>query len=1452
MLRILFIFLLMLAVFPAASVLAQDPPPPPPPASIFIQPIREAPGTPVTVQGSNFAPNTSVSITYGNTTVATVSTGNGSWTQSFIVPESPLGSHTVKAGTVSATFTVTSSVFVSISQGKVGSQATVRGDGFSANQGGITVAFDGEEVGTASADSLGSFTTTFVVPPRPRGTYQVQIGSSSIQNFTVISSLTLSPFTGPPGTTVDLIGSGFNADSNLSITFEGEIGRTISVDSQGSITTTFQIPVAAGGPRMIGVYHPSRGSTQKTFTVTPTLSLDRLNIAPGGSLTATGSGFAANERAITVTIDQTPVATRILADINGSWTTSLIAPSLPSGSHSARASGSLTPVDKVPPVTLTLGAGLDLERSSGPPGSVVEARGSGFAPSESITITAGKGLTEFAATANSRGVWTANVTIPPAPTGRLTIQASSAGNVPVETDFTVTPSISIIGTGGEPGSSITAVGSGFGANEVGIAVTLDQAPVATGVAANAEGSWTASFTLPSLPTGSYTLLASGSLTASSSFSEVIVAVRADLTLERSSGPPGTEISIRGAGFKSGERVTVTMGQSTANTIVVANNEGIWTANIIIPAMPRGVLAIRASGASGQQMAADFTVIPGVSLSQATGSPTSSLEIKGLGFGGGRAISIKFEETDVTSSTANAQGSWSARFPIPEFPAGAYSITVVSPRGEVRVPFRVTPSIVLSDSHGEPGASVDLAGFGFAPNEKGISVTLNETQLVSGISAGQEGSWRVTFTVPSFPSESYTIEASGPQTSTGSLPDEIITIAPRVTVSPASGTPGSVINLTGSGFRSQERDIVISYDGIPVATVLVTDARGGFTASFTVPESTSGLHFISHTGAVSLAAGGSEASFQVVRGISLDDAQGAPDSSVSISGSGFAANDPLISIVYDGDQVLAEVLADPQGSFTTSILIPPSPAGSHLIQVTGSDFGSTTNPELEFSVTQTIALNVYAGNVGQGVEVAGLGFEAAAPVTLTYDDEALAISAVADASGSFVLEFPIPASIHGDHTIKISDEAGHEVQAAFSVENTPPGVATLIGPENGARGGILGGFRPALSWRPVDDDSGVTYELQVATSLEFTNPIVEKLGLVKPAYELTEQDALARGAYHWRVRAVDGASNEAPWSDTFAVKSGLIAPWLLALIMLGMIVAGGGGYFYFNSRRTRMDRDVVFPALARDVAVGPALPPHPGPKPAPALRAPFRLALPAPSRRRRSRTPEEQAHLQLVLDFMRSLPLIQLTSDLKWLDELMDSVGGGTADVYEQILQGQLDLGYQPEWLRHPTYAEVQRILEGHEFLQRLDEYIQAVSDIAVDTVSLIRQVYEDAAGALPEATQTVEQWRFDLAVVQHALGWYRGTYLRQASTRDYLTVPVTESDGESLVSLHGDETTPFPGRLIGDLNEDEALVYRDLHIQMRANYTNSEEARLLAARMVSVDLLRDELLKNLSELDQTA
>ena len=240
-----------------------------------------------------------------------------------------------------------------------------------------------------------------------------------------------------------------------------------------------------------------------------------------------------------------------------------------------------------------------------------------------------------------------------------------------------------------------------------------------------------------------------------------------------------------------------------------------------------------------------------------------------------------------------------------------------------------------------------------------------------------------------------------------------------------------------------------------------------------------------------------------------------------------------------------------------------------------------------------------------------------------------------------------------------------------MEDSAPAVAVLLNPDSGVRGGFFGGYRPSLDWRPIEDPSGVTYDLQIGTSPEFSEPILEKTGLDNASYALLKQDALPRGTYYWRVRAVDGASNEAPWSESFVVKSGLMAPWvLIMLIMLGVLATTCGGYSYVYMRRRRSSRPGAFAELARDVSVIPALP-ELGSSPTPALRAPFRLALPAASRRRRARTPEEQAQLQLVLDFMRSLPLIEVTYELKWMDELMDSAGGEISDGIDQVLNGCL-------------------------------------------------------------------------------------------------------------------------------------------------------------------------------------
>ena len=70
------------------------------------------------------------------------------------------------------------------------------------------------------------------------------------------------------------------------------------------------------------------------------------------------------------------------------------------------------------------------------------------------------------------------------------------------------------------------------------------------------------------------------------------------------------------------------------------------------------------------------------------------------------------------------------------------------------------------------------------------------------------------------------------------------------------------------------------------------------------------------------------------------------------------------------------------------------------------------------------------------------------------------------------------------------------------------------------------------------------------------------------------------------------------------------------------------------------------------------------------------------------------------------------------------------------------------------------------------------------------------------------------------------------------------------MSLHGEESTPFPGPLIERLSEADAVVYRDIHMQLRTSYADSEGARLLASRMATLEILRQQLTANLAELDQ--
>ena len=83
-------------------------------------------------------------------------------------------------------------------------------------------------------------------------------------------------------------------------------------------------------------------------------------------------------------------------------------------------------------------------------------------------------------------------------------------------------------------------------------------------------------------------------------------------------------------------------------------------------------------------------------------------------------------------------------------------------------------------------------------------------------------------------------------------------------------------------------------------------------------------------------------------------------------------------------------------------------------------------------------------------------------------------------------------------------------------------------------------------------------------------------------------------------------------------------------------------------------------------------------------------------------------------------------------------------------------------------------------------------------------------------------------------------------------MPALGSEENALASLHGKENTPFSGSIIENLGAEELLLYRDLHIHLRVTYRCDQEARLLAAKLISTQAQREQLMRAIAQLGQLA
>jgi len=551
------------------------------------------------------------------------------------------------------------------------------------------------------------------------------------------------------------------------------------------------------------------------------------------------------------------------------------------------------------------------------------------------------------------------------------------------------------------------------------------------------------------------------------------------------------------------------------------------------------------------------------MSTSAGVVGTTVTISALDSG---SYSIRWDGVEIKQGTLPGGGS--VTFNVPDTPGGDHTVAIENPIGTqvLSAQFSVLPSISVEPNSGVVGDSVTVSGKGFAASESSIKVTYDGTDMKTGITASDKGSWSATFSLPNSVEGSHTIDASGSTTQAGDVPDVTLTVSPKITISPVSGGVGTSVAVTGNGFGKDEGGIRVIYDGKDAKTGITADSKGSWNTTLAIPSSVKGTHTIDASGASTEAGDVPDLTFFVASAMKIKPESGYVGDSVTIEGCGFGSSESGITVTIDGSVAKSDITANSEGCWTTSLVIPASAGGSRFVDAYSGSTTATDVTDAKLNILSKMVMEPTEGYVGCDITVNGTGFGADKELTIKYDNVAVAANVVSDAKGNFQASFEAPKSPGGKHNIVATDAGGASASGVFTMETTAPSLPQIITPKDGSRVGFFDSAAPTFKWADASDPSGVYYSLQVSDESEFATTVLSKEDLVEAKYAVTEDEALARGKYYWRIKAVDGAGNDSGWTTPTLVKIGIMPLWAFIIIAVVVIAFGTRLYFFMKNAK----------------------------------------------------------------------------------------------------------------------------------------------------------------------------------------------------------------------------------------------------------------------------------------------
>ncbi len=796
-------------------------------------------------------------------------------------------------------------------------------------------------------------------------------GTSS-SDFTIFPRIdSFTPTSGPRSSTVIITGGNFSGVT--SVKFNGTTA-TFTKNSATQITAT--VPTRATTGKITLATSSSSTQSSSAFTIIFPPNISRFSpsrAASGSTVSIIGSGFdiatavAFNGASASFTIIS---STQINATVPANATKGKISVTNAAGTDLSGTSFTVLP------------GIMEFSPTSGVAGDAVTITGTGFTTVRSVKFN---GITS-SFTANSENSITA-VVPSRATTGEITV-TTSAGTATSSSNFSIFPNItSFTPSSGVVGTTVNITGTNFtGATSVtfnGVSATF-----------SVRSSTSIRATVPSGAGSGSIHVTTAAGTSESATDFTVTGSTTGLAVSRfspSSGNVGATVVITGTGFSG---VTDVLFNGVSASFTVSSSTSI---SAVVPtAASSGQISVSTSSDFATS-SSSFSVLPQfTSFTPSSGVAGNSVVISGSGLSG--TNSVKFNGVSA-GFTINSANQVTATVPAS---ASTGKISLTTPSGTVTssTNFTITGSPVItsfSPSSSTTGATITILGANFT----GASVQFNGVAA----SATVVSSSQITAVVPSTATTGYITVT----TSLGSANSSTtFTVLPSITsFSPTSGTTGSTVVISGSGFSGvtsvRFNDVSASFTVNSVnqitATVPSTATTGPVRVVTTAGSAPSNTNFTVTSPATPPTVSsfsptsGTVGTTITINGTNFSDASGVQFNGVNATSFTVASSTQITATVPTGASTGKISVINPSGTGTSStnftVTSGPSlttftpsngPVGT-VVSITGANLGSVTDvlfngvSATTFSIISSTSINATvptSGSTGKITLVASSG------------------------------------------------------------------------------------------------------------------------------------------------------------------------------------------------------------------------------------------------------------------------------------------------------------------------------------------------------------------------------------------------------------------------------------------------------------------------------------------------